>query len=242
MDPFSPPLRPRAAALRAFDARVALLLALLFGVLVWRAGVAGNLAYAALVAAVLAAAGATRRDARRLVKAAAAFALVWAGVKLALDLAARVPAPAALGTVALLSVRLVALVLMGAALGALVTPRALGLALASLTRPVLGRRAWTAALALSLMVHFIPRALASFEGARRALRVRRLRVSRVRALVWVARVGARNLAGLTWDQTLAIAARRLDGPEAWAAAPPPRPRDWLAGATVAALAVGAALL
>ena len=242
MDPFLAAPRPRLAALRAFDARVALLLALLFGALVWRAGLAGNLAYGALFAAVLVAAGATRADARRLARSAAAFALLWASVKLALDLGAGLPARGALASAALLSVRLGALLLMGAALGALVTPRALGLALASLVRPVLGRRAWTAALAVSLMVHFIPRALAAFEGARRALRVRRVRVSRTRALVLVSRAGARNLAGITWDQTLAIAARRLDGPEAWAAAPPPRPRDWLAGIGVAALAVGAALL
>jgi biotin transport system permease protein len=45
---------------------------------------------------------------------------------------------------------------------------------------------------------------------------------------------------MTWDQTLAIAARRLDAPEAWLDAPPLRPLHWAAGAAIAALAVLAA--
>ena len=125
-------------------------------------------------------------------------------------------------------------------MSALLTPRALGLALASLTRPVLRRRAWTVSLALLLMVHFIPRAVAAFSGARAALRVRRIPVPRLRGLVIVLEAGVRNLARMTWDQTLAIAARRLDGPEAWLDAPPPRLLHWTLGAAIAALAVLAA--
>jgi biotin transport system permease protein len=234
--PFSfAPRRPRGP-LRTIDGRVVLLLALLFGVLVWRAGLAPNGVYVAFFAAVLASVGASRRDAGRLARWAVSFALVWGGVKLAIDLTGGVPPRAALGGVALLCVRLVALLMLGAAVSALLTPRALGLALATLTRPVLRQRAWTASLALLLMVHFIPRALAEFRSARAALRVRRVQVPRLRALVIVIESGTRNLARVTWDQTLAVAARRLDGPEAWSAGPPVRPRDWCAGAVVAALA------
>ncbi|HEX9244420.1 MAG TPA: hypothetical protein VF875_18425 [Anaeromyxobacter sp.] len=235
-------LAPRRAhgPLAAADGRVVLLLALLFGALVWRAGEAANLAYALFFGAVLASAGATRAEALRLARWAATFALGWGGVKLALDLWDRIPARAALGEVGLLSLRLAGLLLLGGAVSALLTPRALGLALASLTRPVLRRRAWTVSLALLLMVHFIPRAVAAFTGARAALRVRRIEVSRVRGLVIVLEAGVRNLARMTWDQTLAIAARRLDGPEAWADAPPPRPLHWVAGAAIAILAVVAA--
>lgn len=230
----------RRGPLQGLDARVILLAGLAFGVLVWRAGLAGNLLYAAAFALALAVSGATRHDARRLARSAATFALAWGGVKLALDLVARVPPGEALGGVALLCARLVVLVLLGAVLGALVTPRALGLALASLTRPVLRRSAWKLALALQLMLHFIPHALASFQASRAALRVRRVELPPTRALVVTLEAGARNLAALTWDQTLAVAARRLDGPEAWTGAPPPRPRDWVLGGVVLALAVAAA--
>jgi biotin transport system permease protein len=221
---------------------VVLLLALLFGVLVWRAGAAANGLYAALFGAVLASSGATREDALRLARWTATFALGWGGVKLALDLWSGVAAREALGEVGLLCVRLAVLLLLGGAVSALLTPRALGLALASLTRPVLRGRAWTVALALLLMMHFVPRALAAFQGARAALRVRRIQLPRGRALVVVLEVGVRNLARMTWDQALAVAARRLDGPEAWSEGAPPRLAHWAAGAAVAALAVIAAAM
>lgn len=239
--PAWPAPRPARGRLGAVDGRVVLLLGLLFGGLVWRAGAAANALYAIFFAAVLAAAGAPLAEARRLARWAGTFAALWAGVKLGLDLLSGTAAAAALATAGLLCLRLAALLLLGAAVSALVTPRALGLALAAVTRPVLGRRAFGVSLALLLMIHFVPRAWAAFEAAGAALRARRIRVSRTRALVLVLESGTRNLARMTWDQTLAVAARRLDGPEAWRDVPPPRPRDWAAGAAVGALAVLAAV-
>ena len=235
-----PPARA-SGRLAGVDGRVVLLLALLFGALVWRAGMAANVLYAAFFAAVLASAGATAADAMRLVRWVAGFALVWGGVKLAVELASGAPLHEVVGTVALLVIRLVVLLLLGGAVSALVTPRALGLALAGVTRPVLGRRAWAVSLALLLMVHFIPRAVAAFEGARGALRVRRVALPRWRALLLVLEAGARNLAQMTWDQTLAVAARRLDAPEAWDERVPLRLAEWGAGCAVAALASAAAI-
>jgi biotin transport system permease protein len=211
-------------------------------VLVWRAGLAGNALYAAAAAAVLAAAGAGRRDAARLVRSAAPFALVWGGVQLAVDLASGVALRPALAEVALLAARLAVLALLGAALGALVTPRALGLALAALARPLAPRAAWKLGLALLLMLHLVPRAWAAFRSARAALRVRRLALPWHRALVLVLEAGTRSLAVLTWDQALAVAAHRLDRAEAWEGDPPPRLRDGCVGAAVAALAIAAAWL
>jgi biotin transport system permease protein len=170
----------------------------------------------------------------------AGFALVWGAVKLGVDLASGVPVPEAGAAVVLLSVRLVVLLLLGAAVSALLTPRALGLALAGLTPRPLRARTWAISLALLLMVHFVPRALAAFEGARAALRVRRVALPRWQALVLVLEAGARNLARMTWDQTLAVVARRLDGPDAWVEPVPFRPAQWGAGCAVALLA-GAAL-
>lgn len=225
-----------AAPTDALDARVALVLSLLFGLLVWRTGVPGMLGDVALFLAVLALRGRGRGEMARLAAAAAGFVLLWGGVKLVLEVVRGGAAGPALSAAAVLALRLVALLLLGAALNALVTPRALGVAGASLARPVLGRSAWSAALALSLMVHFVPRAVAAFAEARAALRVRRLRVSRLRALLLVLEIGTRKLAAATWNQTLAVAARRLDDPAAWRA-PPLRARDVAVGIAVAALAV-----
>jgi biotin transport system permease protein len=231
---------PRAGALGDVDGRVVLALALLLGLLVWRGGIAGAAADAVLCGVVVAAAGAGWAGALRLSARHAAFALLWGGVKLVAALAAGAGSHAALAGAGALALRLAALLLMGSAVTALLTPRALGLAAASLARPLLGRRAWAAALALSLMIHFIPRALARFEDARAALRLRRVRVSRTRAALLVLQAGTRGLAVGTWDQSLAIAARRLDRPEAWEAGAPPRTRDLAAGAAIAAAAIALA--
>jgi biotin transport system permease protein len=237
-------LAPRKARgpLAAADGRVVLLLALLFGVLVWRAGLAANSLYAAFFAAVLASAGATAAEARRLARWIAGFAVLWGGVKLAVDLAGGAAPREAGAAVLLLAVRLAALLLLGGAVSALLTPRALGLALAGLTPAPLRRRTWTVSLALLLMVHFVPRALVAFEGARAALRVRRVALPRLAGLVLVLEAGARNLARMTWDQTLAVAARRLDGPDAWIEPAPLRLAQWGAGGAVALLAGAAAAL
>ena len=235
------PPRRAAGPLSRVDGRVVLLLALLFGALVWRAGMAANVLYGIFFAAVLASAGATAADALRLARWTAGFAIAWGGVKLAVDLVGGAPLREAAATVVLLSIRLAVLLLLGGAVSALLTPRALGLALAGLVRPVLRRRAWSISLALLLMVHFVPRALSAFEGARAALRVRRVALPRWRALVLVLEAGARNLARMTWDQTLAVAARRLDGPEAWEERAPVRAAEWAAGCGVALLAGAAAM-
>jgi biotin transport system permease protein len=237
-------LAPRRARgpLAGADGRIVLLLALLFGVLVWRAGLVANLLYAAFFAGAFASTGATARDAARIARVAAGFAVGWGAVKLAVDLASGVPARAAGAAVALLAVRLAVLLLLGAAVSALLTPRALGLALAGLTPRFLRGRVWTVSLALLLMIHFVPRALAAFEGARGALRVRRVALPRWRGLLVVLEAGARNLARMTWDQTLAVAARRLDGPEAWSEAAPLRVPECVVGAAVALLAGAAAVL
>jgi biotin transport system permease protein len=237
-------LSPRRATgpLADADGRVVLLLALLFGLLVWRAGLVANVLYAGFFVAVLASAGATAADARQLARWAASFALVWGGVKLAVDLLGGVAPREAGAAVALLAVRLVVLLLLGGAVSALLSPRALGLALAGLTPPVLRGRAWKVSLALLLMVHFVPRALGAFEGARAALRVRRVALPRLAGLVVVLEAGARNLARLTWDQALAVAARRLDAPEAWADPAPLRLAHWGAGVVLASLAGAAAVL
>jgi biotin transport system permease protein len=230
----------KGALVRSLDARVVLLLGLLFGVLVWRAGLAGNALYAAFFTAVLVTLGATRAEALRLLRSAAPFALAWGGVKLVSDLAAGVTRAEALWSVALLSARLAVLVILGAALAAAVTPRALGLALTSLTRPVLRRTAWRLGLALLLMIHLVPRTFAAFRDARTALRVRRVALPRLRAIAVVVEAATRNLASLTWDQAVAVAARRLDGPEPWEGSPRLLLRDLCAGALVAALALAAA--
>jgi biotin transport system permease protein len=237
-----PALAPASPASAAVDARVVLLVGLLLGVLVWRVGLAGNALYAATAAAVLAATGAGRSGAIRVARSAAPWALVWGGVKLGVDLLSGAPAAVAFGEVVLLTVRLAVLVLVGAALGALVTPRALGLALASVVRPLAPRSAWKVGLALLLMLHLVPRAWDALRSARGALRIRRIGLPWHREIVLVVEAGTRSLAVLTWDQALAVAARRLDRPEAWEDAPPPRLRDWCAGVAIAAAAIAAAAL
>ncbi|GEJ59131.1 hypothetical protein [Anaeromyxobacter diazotrophicus] len=234
------PARPPGRRPPLLDGRLLLALALLLGLLVWRGGPLAAAAEALGFAGALAAAGRGRRAVLRSAAGAAAFALPWGAVRVATALAAGPGAAAALAAGGTLALRLTALLLLGAALTALLPPRALGLAAASLARPVLGRRAWEAALALALMVHFVPRARARFQEARAALRLRRVKVSRPRAALLVLQAGTRNLAVGTWDQTLALAARRLDRPEAWPAGEPLQAREVMVAVAVAGAALALA--
>lgn len=217
-----------------WDARVKVLLALTFGILTWNAGWPGLALYAlALICLAFTLAGFAAANARA-ARAYLIFAALWTAVKLGLDLWAGLEFTRALAGSALLGGRLAVVLLIGLVLAQSTSARSLGLALAWFMRPVLGRRAWKAALALALMIHFLPLAWSASDGVRLGMRTRGELPWKKRLIVFPAALLSR-LAGATWDQTLAVAARGLDRPEAW------RP-DFKAGALAWPAGLAAATL
>jgi biotin transport system permease protein len=233
--------------LQALDPRLKVVLAAGLGLLTWRAGPVGLAAYAVPALWCCAVLGAFLPSNRRAFRAYGLFVLFWMAVKLGLDLLPGPGAPAAtlaqaLPDTLLLGARLALLISFGLCLALASSPRQLGLALAWFLRPVLRRRAWRAALALALMVHFLPLAWEAVRGARRALSLRAVAGSRWRRGVLLVQVVLRALAQKTWHQTVALAARGLDREEAWRPRFQPQPRAWASGALLLSAAAALALV
>ncbi|WP_035272662.1 hypothetical protein [Desulfonatronum thiodismutans] len=227
-------------ALLALDARPKLAFALLVGIVLWQLPLLILFLLTLLGGASCRALGGFTRANRTLWRMAFLFVLVWSGLKCGLDIWAGADLLTGLGTGAELGVRLTTLVLLGFTLTLSTSAHRLGLGLAWYLRPILGSQAWKTALALSLMIHFLPLALAAVGGLRQGLAMRwpecpwraRLRLIPLALL--------RVLSQTTWTQTLAVAARNLDHPEAWQPKRKVRLGEWAVTLTPI-LALGVAL-
>ncbi|GAB7079184.1 hypothetical protein JCM14635_08570 [Megalodesulfovibrio paquesii] len=205
------------ALLRSPDPRPIALLCLALGILTWQTSLPGAACHLVFFLGLIFYAPRRAGFNAGLLRSGLGFVVLWSAVKLGLLLweADWRYAPAMLATAGELGLRLAALVSIGVALTALVSPPALCRAAAWALRPVLGRRAWEPALALALMLHFVPLIWETAGRLRLALRCRQLPLSRRRQTLLFLQTLLRALALRTWTQTLAIAARDLDRDEAW---------------------------
>lgn len=228
-------------AVAKWDARIKVLLALVFGILTWNAGWPGLILYALALLYLASTLSGFMAANRRAAKAFIIFAALWTLVKFGLDIwMGLAPAPALAGS-ALLGARLMIVLLIGLVLAQSTSARGLGLALSWLLRPILGKRAWKAALALALMIHFLPLAWFASDGVRLGMKTRG-DISRRRRLIVYPTAVLSRLAGKTWRQTVAVAARGLDRPEAWQPNYNTPALTWLAGLGAAMAGLAASYL
>jgi len=82
-------------------------------------------------------------------------------------------------------------------------------------RPVLAQNAWRAALALCLMMAFLPRSLRAMKDLRRSLLMRAPNLAPYKRVGLLGLALLRVISSQTWDMTLAIASRNLYRPEPW---------------------------
>ncbi len=226
------------------DPRLKILLAAAAGLLVWRAEPVGLVVYLLAVGALLlrlerggrsASAGVARRGLSRAALFAGGWALARGGVAVWEGGEDAVWTEAA-HTAGVLGLRLLVLMSVGFLLAASGSARELARGAAGLLRPVLGAAAWRPALSLALMVHFLPAAVRVGERTRLAMRSRQVAGGvwtrwRLTAAAWVV-----GLAREADAQAMAVTARGLDRPEAWAWPEPFRWREWVAaGAAVLAM-------
>ena len=80
--------------------------------------------------------------------------------------------------------------------------------------------AWRAALALAVMLSFLPKGLRAFSSLHRSLRLRVPNLPRRRAFFILALASLRHLGVQTWEISLAIAGRDLYRPGPWLWRPP----------------------
>ncbi|MGE4297759.1 MAG: hypothetical protein AB7E47_06990 [Desulfovibrionaceae bacterium] len=233
--------------LTAIDARILIATAAAFGVFAWHAGPVGLALYSAGLAWAWRRTDAPPAGSAQL-RGYALFVLFWMAVTFALatlfpEGSARPDIWAEARRTGLLGWRLALMIGIGLCLARSGSPHRLGLALCWALRPLVGRdRAWRAALSLSLMIHFLPLATDSAARARHALTVRNLRLPLLQRLTLLPQTVFRCIAQKTWTQTIAVAARNLDRPEAWTPHFAPQPAAWAMGVALIATGWAATLL
>lgn len=227
--------------LLGLDARPKILLVLLIGLSLWRLPAPALLVLSAAAAALCFSLGGFARAHLGMWKAGAVFVLAWGTLKFLMDILGGVNLSSAWFASAILGLRLTALLLLGLTLALSATPRRLGLGLAWFLRPLLKDRAWRAALALSLMMHFLPLTWAAAAGLLQNLSRRWPDCPWRKQVRLVPLALLRVMSQTTWNQTVAVAARCLDHPAAWRNDRAVRPGEWavalIPGLTLLALAL-----
>ncbi|SDB09720.1 biotin transport system permease protein [Desulfonatronum thiosulfatophilum] len=228
-NPFLAPA-PRNAwgrLLMDLDSRPKLAFAVLAGLVLWQLPLPVLFMITLLGAVSCHALSAFSQTNRNLWRAALIFVLVWAGLKNGLDLVGGGGFPASLAAGADLGLRLSTLMLLGFTLTLSASPRRLGVGLAWYLRPVLRNKAWQVALSLALMIHFLPLSLAAASGLNQGLSRRWTHCPWTSRIRLVPQALLRVLSQATWTQTLAVAARDLDQPEAWRPERHVSAREWI---------------
>ncbi len=208
--------RAVAEGVRGLDPRLKLGAALVLGPSLWKVHVGAAAVCALILLGLVPLLSPSRPQGMRMVKGLLFFVFLWVAVKVGVDAVTGVPSEYIIADAGQLAVRLSGLVLLGLALALSTSARTMGLAVSWGLRPLVGReRAWRVALSLALMVHFLPICLSTALGVRDVLDRRCPGVGGLMKARVVPRAVIRNLGQRTWNQTLAVASRGLEGPEAW---------------------------
>lgn len=210
------------------DARPKILLTLFIGLTLWRLPVAATALLLMAGAFFCACLGGFARGYLVLWKAGLVFVLVWTGLKFALDVQGGAVAATACADAADLGLRLAVIMLFGFSLALSSSPHRLGIGLAWFLRPVTGEKSWRIALSLALMIHFFPLLVTAADGLMRNLSLRWPDCPWRERLRLIPQALLRIMSQATWNQTVAIAARGLDRPDAWQPDRPVRLMEWLA--------------
>ncbi|WP_319584457.1 cobalt transporter [uncultured Pseudodesulfovibrio sp.] len=227
-----------AGMVRSLDPRLKLAAALVAGPCLWKVPLSAAIVVALFLLILVRCLAAGQPGGGKMVRSLLSFVLFWVAVKVVLDAISGVPMEHLALDAGQLAVRLVALLMLGLGLALSTSARALGLAAAWALRPFLGReRSWRIALALSLMVHFLPTCLSTLTGVREVVARRFPEAGFFRRMRMVPQAVIRNLGQKTWNQTLAVACRGLDRPGAWEPDFAWSGRDWI-GSVLVIVAIG----
>ena len=231
--------------LNTLDPRIKVFLCSILGVLTWHVSPYGLALYGGTVLLTILQAELFTHAKSGMLRSYARFIVFWMLLVFIVELITTPFSPetfaAIAGKVSLLGARLTLLILLGLILVITASSRQLGLALAWFLRPVFGKNSWQIALALALMIHFIPLVQQTAEQVRYALRLRTIPRNSFQRFLIIPQAILRILSQKTWHQTVAVAARGLDTPESWSVHPPCPPVQIILGICIAS-AAGAALL
>lgn len=205
-----------AALLRRLDPRLKLGVALVMGPGLWLLDPWLVLPLCAALVVSLSALSLSRPLGPKMVRSLCFFVCAWMAVKMGIDVWSGVEAVQVVKGGAVLGLRLFSLLLLGMSLALSASPRSLGLALSWAVRPFVGaERAWKLALSLSLMIHFLPITVETMNEVKTTLKRRWPSCGLRHRMRVIPQAVLRNLGQKTWNQTLAVAGRGLEGGDAW---------------------------
>ena len=220
------------------DPRLKIITCMLLGLCALRAEPLGLAVFGMALGCVLGLLAWRKPMNRTLIRSYIAFVIMWMAVKLGLDLWSGISWQEALQSSGLLGLRLVVLLSLGLVLAISTSSRSLGLGLTSMLRPILREKAWQLALAMALMVHFIPLNFQVIKTVHTAFNTRAPRLAWYRRVQLFVGAVLRNWSQKVWKQTLALASRGLDTPEAWSAQIPFVSKEWILGLLFAGSGAG----
>ncbi len=203
------------AFLVRLDPRIKILSTIALGILTWHSGLVGLGCYFVVLATLCYQLRSSLPGQSQVIKSYGWFLLLWSVAKVGVDLWSGMSAGVAASGAGMLAFRLTCLLLAGLVLALCTSPRQLGMALTWFLRPVMGKLAWKGALAFALMVHFLPLTWLTLAQVREAVKRRCPDLGLFRRMLLMGQCSIRNLGQKTWNQTLAVACRRLDNQTAW---------------------------
>lgn len=205
-----------ASFVRGLDPRLKMAIALVLGPCLWKIHILAVACCVLFLLSVVWPLSMSQPVGGKMIRSLLFFVLFWVGIKAVLDGFTGVPSDMLLLDAVELAGRLTGLLLLGLTLALSTSSRALGLAVAWAVRPFIGQeRAWRIALALALMVHFLPTCLTTMTQTRDVVSRRCPGFGFKEKMQVIPQTVIRTLGQKTWNQTLAVASRGLDVPEAW---------------------------
>jgi len=207
-----------ASFVRSLDPRLKMVTALLLGPAIWLLPAWVVTGFAGAMAFLVVCLAASQPLGDKMLRGIVIFLLFWIVVKGGMDAISGMPLVAVVREAGILGIRLIGLVAVGLFLALSTSARSLGLAVSWAIRPVVGgERAWKVALSLALVVHFLPLCLSTMTQVQATVSRRCPDFGFFKRMTVIPQAVLRSLGQKTWNQTLAIAGRGLEGSEAWQA-------------------------
>lgn len=209
-------MRDLAQYIRSLDPRLKMAAALLLGPAIWLLPPLVLGLMVLLLFPIVLALAASQPLGSKMLRSIISFLVFWVILKSALDGLSGVPLQMIALDSGILSLRLGCLILLGLSLALSTSARSLGLAISWAITPFVGReRGWKVALSLALVVHFLPQCLSTMNRVQETASRRCPDFGFFRRMTIIPQAVLRGLGQKTWNQTLAIAGRRLDDAEGW---------------------------
>lgn len=152
---------------------------------------------------------------------AVGFITFWCFIKFIMDWTTSTSINESFIETGILALRLSVIITLGLVLISHTTPRCIALSTAWYLRPLFKQHAWEIALALSLMLHTIPRLFYIIAQIRMTVKNRFASFSYFQRIQIVVSTTVRIVMLSTMHQTNALIARQLDNPTAWEFHHPP---------------------